>query len=229
MIMKKTIVYIDGFNLYYGLLRFSQNKWLDVVMFAKSLLPRLAEHEIMAVKYFTARVNYDPAEPTAQMRQSVYLSALAAYHPELKIIEGYYKRFRARYPFAKEPCKSCGKVPCATVWKTEEKRSDVNIASQMFIDHIETDYDCIVLISGDTDLSAALSPYFFLSFIRGSRVRKPAALSAGLFSGSAARSARASPSSCLIPMNAPAKSFELCQPTTSTSHATFRRNVSFPM
>ena len=78
MMMKKTIVYIDGFNLYYRLLRFSQNKWLDVVMFAKSLLPRLAEHEIMAVKYFTARVNYDPAEPTAQMRQSVYLSALAA-------------------------------------------------------------------------------------------------------------------------------------------------------
>ena len=43
MMMKKTIVYIDGFNLYYGLLRFSQNKWLDVVMFAKSLLPRLAD------------------------------------------------------------------------------------------------------------------------------------------------------------------------------------------
>ena len=38
---------------------------------------------------------------------------------ELKIIEGYYKRFRARYPFAKEPCKSCQKVSVATVWKTE--------------------------------------------------------------------------------------------------------------
>ena len=73
--MKKTIVYIDGFNLYYGLLRSSKNKWLDVVAFANSLLPRPDEHEILAVKYFTARVNYDPAEPTAQMRQSVYLSA----------------------------------------------------------------------------------------------------------------------------------------------------------
>ena len=66
--MKKTIVYIDGFNLYYGLLRSSKNKWLDVVAFANSLLPRPDEHEILAVKYFTARVNYDPAEPTAQMR-----------------------------------------------------------------------------------------------------------------------------------------------------------------
>ena len=63
--MKKTIVYIDGFNLYYGLLRSSKNKWLDVVAFANSLLPRPDEHEILAVKYFTARVNYDPAEPTA--------------------------------------------------------------------------------------------------------------------------------------------------------------------
>ncbi len=119
-------------------------------------MPRPDEHEILAVKYFTARVNYDPAEPTAQMRQSIYLSALAAYRPELCTIEGYYKRFRARYPFAKEPCKSCNKVSAATVWKTEEKRSDVNIASQMFIDHMEKNFDCIVLVSGDTDLIAPL-------------------------------------------------------------------------
>jgi len=165
--MKKTIIYIDGFNLYYGLLRFSHCKWLDVVSFASSLLPRPEEHEIIDIKYFTARVNYDPAEPTAQMRQSVYLSALAAYRPQLKIIEGYYKRFRARYPFAKEPCKSCPKVPFATVWKTEEIRSDVNIASQMFIDHIERNFDCIVLVSGDTDL---IAPLYYLKKSTGKSV-----------------------------------------------------------
>ena len=154
--MKKTIIYIDGFNLYYGLLRFTFHKWLDIIAFANSILPKPEEHEIVGVKYFTARVNYDPAEPKAQMRQSVYLSALEAYRPELKIIEWYYKRFRARYPFAKEPCKSCPKVSCATFWKTEEKRSDVNIASEMFIDHLECNFSCIVLVSGDTDLIAPL-------------------------------------------------------------------------
>jgi len=164
---KRTIVYIDGFNLYYGLLRFSCDKWLDIVAFANTILPRPEEHNIMSVKYFTARVNYDPAEPTAQMRQSVYLSALAAYRPELSIIEGYYKRFRARYPFAKEPCKSCNKVSVATIWKTEEKRSDVNIASQMFIDHIETKFDCIVLVSGDTDL---ITPLHYLKKCTGKSV-----------------------------------------------------------
>ena len=38
MMKKRTIVYIDGFNLYYGLLRFTSYKWLDIVAFAKSLL-----------------------------------------------------------------------------------------------------------------------------------------------------------------------------------------------
>ena len=101
------------------------------------------------------------------MRQSVYLSALAAFRPELSIIEGYYKRFRARYPFAKEPCKSCQKASVATVWKTEEKRSDVNIASQMFIDHMETSFDCIVLVSGDTDL---ITPLHYLKKHTGKSV-----------------------------------------------------------
>ena len=40
---------------------------------------------------------------------------------------------------------------------------------------------------------AALSPYFFLSFIRGSRVKKPAALSAPLFASSATKRALAIP------------------------------------
>lgn len=85
MAKKRTIVYIDGFNLYYGLLRFTSYKWLDIVAFAKSLLPHPEEHEIVAVKYFTARVNYNPQEPTAQVRQSVYLEGLAVFRPELKI------------------------------------------------------------------------------------------------------------------------------------------------
>src|SRR5690606_14636160 len=40
---------------------------------------------------------------------------------------------------------------------------------------------------------AALSPYFFRSFIRGSRVRRPAFFRIGRYSGSTFRSARAMP------------------------------------
>ena len=39
--MKRTIVYIDGFNLYYGLLRGTFAKWLDLVAFSKALLSAL--------------------------------------------------------------------------------------------------------------------------------------------------------------------------------------------
>ncbi|MBN3495478.1 hypothetical protein [Vibrio neptunius] len=36
----KTIVYVDGFNFYYGLLRHSPYKWLDLVkLFEQELLP----------------------------------------------------------------------------------------------------------------------------------------------------------------------------------------------
>ena len=36
--MKRTIVYIDGYNLYYGLLKGTHCKWLDLMAFVKALL-----------------------------------------------------------------------------------------------------------------------------------------------------------------------------------------------
>ena len=35
----KTIVYIDAFNLYYGSLKGTPHKWLDVVQLSKQLVP----------------------------------------------------------------------------------------------------------------------------------------------------------------------------------------------
>ena len=52
--MKNTIIYIDGGNLYYGQLRGSANKWLDLEAFSAKLLN--PDHAIAAVKYFTSRV-----------------------------------------------------------------------------------------------------------------------------------------------------------------------------
>ena len=61
-IKKRTIVYIDGFNLYYGLLRFSRSKWLDVVAFANSLSPRPDERpseELRAVSTYYKHIPRD--------------------------------------------------------------------------------------------------------------------------------------------------------------------------
>jgi hypothetical protein len=51
---KKTIVYIDGYNLYYGLLKGTAYKWLDLLAFARQLLPD--DHEVIAVKYLSSLV-----------------------------------------------------------------------------------------------------------------------------------------------------------------------------
>jgi len=50
----RTIVYIDGFNLYYRNLKNTPYKWLDIEKFCESLL--LPGTPIVKIKYFTARI-----------------------------------------------------------------------------------------------------------------------------------------------------------------------------
>lgn len=150
----KTIVYIDGFNLQYGLLRDPSMRWLDLEKLVRSLLT--PKYEVVAIKYFTARVRHDPGLPSLPQDQERYLEVVAA-NPLIRIIEGDYKRYRVKLPFAKEPCISCRETDYATVWKTEEKKSDVNLAVEMTIDAYESDAEAFVLISGDSDHAAALS------------------------------------------------------------------------
>ena len=51
----RTFVYADGFNLYYGALRATPWKWIDLpALFARVLQPH---DDILTVNYFTARVS----------------------------------------------------------------------------------------------------------------------------------------------------------------------------
>ena len=150
----RTIVYVDGFNLYYGLLRGKPWLWLDLEKLATMLLTD--KYNILEVKFFTARIRNDRFAVMSPHDQACYFDVLTA-NPRIRIIEGYYKMFRAKLPFAKEPCTSCDKVKYAVVWKTEEKKSDVNLAVEMVTDAYENRADAMVLISGNADHSAALS------------------------------------------------------------------------
>ena len=59
-----TIAYIDGFNLYYGLLqKMPQYKWLDPLALVRELLRK--EHELVGVKFFTARIRPYPFDAAA--------------------------------------------------------------------------------------------------------------------------------------------------------------------
>ena len=142
-----TNFYIDGFNLYYRAIksRFPQYKWLDIQSFCQSLLP---EHEVKRVRYFTALLDSSFSDPDVAFRQKTYLRALRT----LGKVEIHYGRFETRRrsmplwePSPNEPRR---------VWirRTEEKRSDVNLATYLLLDACDDDFDEAVVISNDSDL-----------------------------------------------------------------------------
>ncbi len=49
----KISIYIDGFNLYYGQLKNTQYKWLNLHQMCSLLFPH---DEIISIKYFTAAI-----------------------------------------------------------------------------------------------------------------------------------------------------------------------------
>ena len=84
-IKEKVIAYIDGFNLYFGMVEagFDYCKWLNLKLLVENLLK--PTQELIEVKYFTSRVSNNPEK---QKRQSLYIDALHSIG--VKIIYGNY-------------------------------------------------------------------------------------------------------------------------------------------
>lgn len=149
----KTYVYIDGFNLYYGLYKrkkkWEKYKWLDLKLLFENLLQ--SHHKIEKIKYFTARVSgkTDPDQPTRQM---AYLNALAAYIPEIEIIYGKFLSHDTSMPLSKPQ----GKKRFVKVIKTEEKGSDVNLAVHLLNDAWKDEFECAIVASNDGDLASPI-------------------------------------------------------------------------
>ena len=141
----RTNVYVDAFNLYYGSLRKTPYRWLDLAQLCGLLLPG---HVIGRIRYFTALVHERPDKPGTNVRQQVYLRALRTL-PGLSIHLGYY----LTHPVSMRQWSPSGKVgKSVTVLKTEEKGSDVNLATYLLFDGFRNDYDTAIVISNDSDL-----------------------------------------------------------------------------
>ena len=146
----RTFVYVDGFNLYYGALKGTPWKWLDLpALFAKVLQPH---HDILAVKYFTARVSGTPADQSKPQRQDVYLRALRHHRAEVEVYFGHFLSHAVRAPLAKP----IGNVRTAEVIRTEEKGSDVNLAVHLLNDGWLDAYECAVVVTNDSDIAEAM-------------------------------------------------------------------------
>jgi hypothetical protein len=149
----KTNIYVDGFNLYYGCLKNTPYKWLNLAQLCQKLLPQ--NSILNEIKYFTALINSSPIDPQKPFRQQIYLRALQTI-PNLTIYEGRFLTHTVRMPLA-NPTPTQKTVE---VIKTEEKGSDVNLASQLLIDGMRGKYDMAVIISNDSDL---LMPIEFIT------------------------------------------------------------------
>ena len=146
----RTIVYVDGFNLYFGCLKTTPWKWLDLVALSKVVLQ--PKHEIVAVRYFTARVPGTLGDPGRPQRQDVYLKALQHFRPEVKAYFGYFRHHKVRMPLADRT----GDRRMVEVLRTEEKGSDVNLAVHLLNDCWLDRYECAIVVSNDSDLAEAM-------------------------------------------------------------------------
>lgn len=149
----KTIVFVDGYNLYYGLLRRSPWKWLD--LFALFQHHVLTDAEVLEIRYYTApvlaRMCDDPASP---QRQRLYVQALRKQSPcRVAVVEG---RMVATTPVLRlvEPVHGLQRV---RVQDFVEKQTDVNLACDMLAAAWTGACEQVVICSNDSDLKAALA------------------------------------------------------------------------
>lgn len=141
----KTNVYIDAFNLYFGALKGTPYRWLNIARLCELLLPK---QRVTSIKYFTALVKPRPHDPQQPMRQQIYLRALNTLH-NVDIILGHFLSHEVWMPLANSSRK---KPKYAKVIKTEEKGSDVNLATHLLADAFQNKFEVAVVVSNDSDL-----------------------------------------------------------------------------
>jgi hypothetical protein len=140
----RVVVYIDGFNLYYGVLKDAPAmKWLNLERFCRLLRPH---DDIQAVRYFVALVS-GPTKP----HQEAYLKALAT-TPVVNVVLGKFKNKTILCRVS-----GCAHGAVRTFLVPEEKRTDVNIAISMLDDAYQNLCDHLIVVSGDSDLVPAVN------------------------------------------------------------------------
>ncbi|MBL1150149.1 MAG: NYN domain-containing protein [Armatimonadetes bacterium] len=137
-----TAVYVDGFNLYYGLARPLDCKWVDLQAFFELQFSR---DDVRVINFYEALV----AGP-ARHNQQAYISALES-RPKIRIVLGEMKQ---------KP-KICRVASCTHLGERkyldyEEKHTDVSIAISMVDDTHSGAFERLVLVTADTDLEPAV-------------------------------------------------------------------------
>ena len=139
--MKKVIVYIDGFNFYYGLksnIKWRKYYWIDIVRLFEMFIRK--DKDLVAVKYFSAR----PDSFEKSTNQNAFFQANSQ-NPKFELILGKYLKKEIK-------CYNCG----YTIQTFEEKETDVRIATQIINDVYEKKCDISIVVSADSDMVPAI-------------------------------------------------------------------------
>lgn len=157
----RTAIYIDGYNLYYGRLRETEYKWLDVValfsQIARSIEPT---SQVMAVKYFTAPAltKFARHGEESMRAQNDYHRALESKYPDIfsKVLGTHvYEKDGTSLPIYLDG-QPFDKANTVKVWRLVEKKTDVNLAMGMYRDASKGLIDQLVLVSNDSDAEPVL-------------------------------------------------------------------------
>lgn len=138
----RTIVYIDGFNLYHAIddLGEAHLKWVDLWALSEKLIR--GDQQLQAVKYFSA---YATWRPQSYRRHQRYVQALEAHG-----VTPVMGRFKAKTVSCQAQCRR----PYTT---HEEKETDVNIGVHLMADALCDRFDRALVVSADTDINAAVT------------------------------------------------------------------------
>ncbi|WP_311970458.1 NYN domain-containing protein [Pseudomonas baltica] len=160
----RTACFVDGYNLFYGLLANSPYKWLNL----PSLLAHILHVEdpantLHGISFFTSGVK--PALATrgiaSQHAQDTYIRALKA--KGVEVLMGLHQIESGKAPRFIDKKTPPSRAEQVEIWKLEEKQTDVHIAISMYRLAVrqmtlpeEKRIQQIVLVSADTDMTPAL-------------------------------------------------------------------------
>ncbi len=172
-----TNFYIDGLNFYYGAVKDTEFKWVDLEAMARLLVPN---DDIGRIKYFTAQIKPQFPGDRSQERQHAYLRALKTYsHVDVQL--GHFRRDVKWKPLADTDhhhsklfapaflpeadfevlwndnvSRRTEYATSSRIVQREEKGSDVNLGVNLVFDCLQGACDKAIVISNDTDLEQAI-------------------------------------------------------------------------
>jgi len=140
MAKQKVIVYVDGFNFYYGLKSKGWRKfyWLDIVKFFDSFM---RSHQDLVEVHYCSAVQRDTEKAA---RQELFFSANKT-NPRFVLHLG-------KYMDKKMKCRACSN----TVHYFEEKETDVQLATLIIKNVVQERCDISILVTADSDLMPPL-------------------------------------------------------------------------